>query len=252
MKPRSKGFSIIEAIIALLVISLLALVAHSYYGNFQKRTNKEMANSVLTQNIVLMERYYLKNGSYLQSDNNWPGGAITSVVGSSGIAYSITYYPSIATSLNQQAYCLMATPVQTGTTDGKTVYIDRFGTLSENIPDNCTSNTPTPLPTASPSNVCSSGGSYLPCSGNCDGGVWSACSGNCHNVTICAGGTGCSGNCRSSVIYGGGCSGNCTNGSIIYGGCSGNCPNSTIYGGCSGHCANSTCCDSAGNCSSCK
>lgn len=244
MKAFKIGFTLIETLIAVAIIGVLILVARSYYGDFQKRANREIANHVLTQNVVTMERYYTQNGSYLGADDTWPGGGITSVIGSNGIAYSITYYPSVATSLNQQAYCLMVTPVQNTTTDGKTIYIDRYGTLSNTLPNNCSS--------TAPGNVCSSGGSYPPCSGDCDGGVWSACSGNCHNVTICAGGTGCSGNCKSSVIYGGGCSGECTNGSIVYRGCSGNCPNSTIYGGCSGHCANSTCCDAAGNCSGCN
>ena len=230
---KQKGLSLLELMIVVAIVGILARIGVGLYFNQVQRANKSMAMQVLQQNIAKMENYYSQNGRYLESGNTWPGSIITSVVGVSGSpVYSVTFYPSSATSDNTQAYCLVATPtnLSSNQSDQITMYIDRYGSISTTAPTNCSISSSTNL-------VCPAGGSFLPCSGNCSNGVYSACSGNCDNITVCSGGTGCSGNCRNSVIYGGGCSGNCNN--------------SIIYGGCSGHCSGSTCCTSGGNCTSC-
>lgn len=240
-----KGLSLIELMIAVAILGILAKFGVSLYFDQIKRSNKTTAIQVLHQNVNRMENFYSQNGRYLESGNTWPGSIITSVVGVYGApVYSVTFYPSSATSANAQAYCLVATPVGNQMhSDYLTIYIDRYGNISTAAPGNCSISN-------AQNSLCPAGGTFLPCSGNCSNGVFSACSGNCNNVTICAGGTGCSGNCRNSIIHAGGCSGNCWD-SIVFGGCSGNCFDSTVYGGCSGNCKGSTCCDTNGNCSSC-
>jgi prepilin-type N-terminal cleavage/methylation domain-containing protein len=249
LKHKLSGFSLIEAIIVIALISVLTLVGNSWLSKYQIRENTELAKHILSNDIALMEAYYAKNGSYLITDSSntrlWPP-IIRSVVGTGVPVYSISFYPATASQANEQAYCLVATP-NPGSIQAKesVLYIDKHGNLSYVKPSNCEEQA------IDTNNWCAnSSASFTPCSGNCSSGVYSGCSGNCNSVTICAGGTGCAGSCRNSIVYGG-CSGNCHN-SVVTGGCSGNCFDSTIFGGCTGNCKNSICCDNSGKCAQCK
>ncbi len=226
------GLTLIELMVIVAMVAILAKIAIASYQAYILRANRELARQAMLQNLSLLEKFYSQNGQYVESNLAWPN-SIVSVVGVGGRpVYSISFYPSQATSNNKQSFCMVATPVS-GTiqaSDG-TIYVDRFGNFSSTIPANCSSANNT---------LCSNNStSYPPCYGNCANGVYSACSGNCDSVTVCAGGDGCSGNCRNSVIYGP-CSGNCFDSVIIW------------NGSCGGNCKRSTCCNlNTGVCNPC-
>lgn len=225
-----KGLSLIELMIAVAILGILAKLGISLYFDQIKRSNKTTAIQVLHQNVNKMEQYYSQKGRYLESNNTWPGNVITSVVGINGSAvYSISYYPAQASTANQQAFCLLASPVGNISQSYQyPIYINRYGKISSTPPDDCSFNSVT-----TPS-LCPAGGAFPPCSGDCsNGGPYSACSGHCSVVTVCNGG--CSGSCSGSIIYGS-CSGSCQN-SFIKNNCSGSCSGSTVCGSCSGSCS---------------
>ncbi len=231
------GFTIIELMITVAIIAILGVTASSLYTSYTQRSNREMAKIQLQQDASFMEQYYSQRGAYFDlNSNSWPANSVESYIyGASGAVYAVSFVPSQPTSSNKEAFSIIATPIsdtiQSGDPSGR-LCINQSGTLVENAGPNCGIAAISSTATRAP--FCTSGTTYLPCSGGCDnGGPYSTCSGSCIGAKICGTPTtpGCAGFCQGAIVEGP-CSGDCT-GATIYvapgtGPCSGTCENTTV------------------------
>ncbi len=65
MKPHSaQGFSLIELMIVVAVVSILATLATANYRSYMLRTNRNEGRIALMQIQSAQEKYYLQNNSY--------------------------------------------------------------------------------------------------------------------------------------------------------------------------------------------
>jgi len=124
----SKGFTLIELMIVVVVIAILAAIAYPSYREQIYKSRRSDAQAALLNTAQVLERCYTEYNAY----NNANCPAISS--GGSGLssAYTSTengYYTLSATTLAANAFTLRATPQGTQAEDkcGKLTY-DHVGT----------------------------------------------------------------------------------------------------------------------------
>lgn len=98
---RPAGFSLIELMIALVIISILAAVALPSYQEQVRQALRTEVTSLLLENAHLLERHYTRHGSYL-------GGA-SGLVNQSPAQGSPVF--NIVADLTAETYVLTATAV---------------------------------------------------------------------------------------------------------------------------------------------
>jgi type IV pilus assembly protein PilE len=64
MRRSTAGFTLLEIVIALMIISLLAGIGISNYRQYIMRANRADATSLLLRVAAAQERYYLENNTY--------------------------------------------------------------------------------------------------------------------------------------------------------------------------------------------
>ncbi|KTC90720.1 Pilin [Fluoribacter dumoffii] len=108
MHTRSKGFTLIELMIAVLIMGILATLAYPFYVNFLLKARRSDALATLAQDQIILERCYSQNFSYSAACGSLPSFPQTSAQG----FYSITL-----TNLGSTTYTLTATPIGSQTED---------------------------------------------------------------------------------------------------------------------------------------
>ena len=136
----SRGFTLIEMMIVVLVVSILAGLAYYNYGRYAMRARRADGKELLARVAAAQERYYTNFNQYATAITGAPPGLnFTSLLSEKG-------YYTISTANgptgNTQPYTLTATPVP-----GKAQAKDVCGALTLN-----NQNTRTPLPGAMPQN----------------------------------------------------------------------------------------------------
>lgn len=247
----SKGFGLIEVVVAMALVAILGSVGYASYQDHIVKSTENSTTQEMTSLMTSYEKFYSKTGSYTKEDGRVPDAIEQAIVDNNSkldhVHYKYYVHPLNANSTSQTA-CITALPNgDSGLASRlKIITVDNFGhvTVGGLIPQICGGDapspapapdvdptpTPTPTPTPSPSptddpfnpkpvNQCvDANGKMLgippleACSGNCHGGKYWACGGNCEGSAIC--GTGCSGNCENTFIYKGTCSGNCDGATI--------------------------------------
>lgn len=61
---QSKGFSLVELMVAIAVIGILAAVALPSYQDNVRQSNRTVAKTILYENAQFMERFYTENTRY--------------------------------------------------------------------------------------------------------------------------------------------------------------------------------------------
>lgn len=119
------GFTLVELLIAILVLGILAAIAVPSYQDYVRQANRAEAKGILLENAQLLERNYTTANRYDTINQDGTGGAPPIVTQSpkSGTAkYNIAAGYGAAPA---QTYSLSATPVVGGAMDG-----DVCGTLT--------------------------------------------------------------------------------------------------------------------------
>jgi type IV pilus assembly protein PilE len=107
MRRSSKGFTLIELMIAIAILAILVAIAFPAYQNYVRRAQRSTAKTVLLQAAQWLERYRIANNGYLNADTNLPAGFSRSPA-TGTIQYDIS---AISTS---SGYVLKAVPDPAG------------------------------------------------------------------------------------------------------------------------------------------
>ena len=103
------GVTLLELIIALLVLSLLLILAQGSFHSYLLRANRQVAAQIMLQDAEFMEKYYSLNGKYT-SGHSWPRLPYP-VAPEAGVAlYRIQLLPTVVTASADNAYSLVAIP----------------------------------------------------------------------------------------------------------------------------------------------
>lgn len=246
---KNRGFSLLEIIIAITVLSILSYGSYSSFRQYLIDSNEAITKHQLVRAMHDLEKYYAKNGAYSSSSSVYPTTVMNRLSGFNNQYYTFSMYP-INPQSNAQVACIEAIPkTSTIQKDSSLLVIDNSGRVSNSVPAVCNVFHPAQglcldsngqlLPYSTKKDFPGCGiddGSHVG-SGNCDGARLNACSGNCNSASVCGPLTiGCSGNCDNTFILNSACSGNCAsayiyiNGSQLANGaaCNGDCNGTTF------------------------
>ncbi len=119
MSPKISGFTLIEVMIVVAIISIIAAVAIPSYANYVDRGKRSEARAALLDIAARQERFYSNNRQYAASLSgtnslNIPGCTASSCKSENGY-YTLSV--SLPASQNNQDFVATATP--SGWTDDK-------------------------------------------------------------------------------------------------------------------------------------
>ena len=117
---RSRGFTLIELMIVVVIIGIIAAIAYPSYQNHVRDTRRANAQGDLLALSQFMERQFTMNNSFLDADGDPPTLPFTTSPQDSGTA---AYNLSFQGTVTQNTYTLQAIP--TGPQAG-----DQCGTLT--------------------------------------------------------------------------------------------------------------------------
>jgi type IV pilus assembly protein PilE len=123
MKVHSKGFTLIELVIALTVLGILAAIAYPSYQNQVAKSRRGDAQAALMAFANAMERYYTQNNTYAGAAVG-AGGVFPAEAPVDG---SNKYYDLSIPTATVSAYTLRAVPKNGQAGDGR-LEIDSDGT----------------------------------------------------------------------------------------------------------------------------
>jgi type IV pilus assembly protein PilE len=127
MKRYTGGFTLIEVMIVVVIISILAMIAYPSYKDSVNKTRRSDAKTALMNAAALEERHFSENNTY--TDDETKVGGTTSPEGYYAIAATI---PTTAGCGSDPYYCYLLTATATGAqlssdTNCKTLSIDHTG-----------------------------------------------------------------------------------------------------------------------------
>lgn len=85
----TKGFTLIELMIALAIVGILAAVAYPSYQNSVAKARRAEATAALLEGAQALERYYSVNGRYVDGSGNLPAVFPTRVPDNGTAYYTI-------------------------------------------------------------------------------------------------------------------------------------------------------------------
>jgi type IV pilus assembly protein PilE len=121
LMPASRGFTLIEVMIVVAIVSILAALAYPSYLEFIRKSRRAEARAQLMETAQYMQRFYSQNDSFVRAiraeDDMTLPAALTRVPRQGAQTYTIEFV-----SLSASAFLLQAVP--SGSMKG-----DRCGTL---------------------------------------------------------------------------------------------------------------------------
>ena len=102
---KQRGFTILELMIVVAILSLLAAVTYPSYNQYVKRGYRSEGRAALMDTAAKLERFYSDNNRFATADDTFPA-----LTGFSTSTESGKYTLSITTSGTYQTYTLTATP----------------------------------------------------------------------------------------------------------------------------------------------
>jgi type IV pilus assembly protein PilE len=105
VKGKQHGFTLLELMIVVAVISLLAAVTYPSYNQYVLRGNRSEGRAALLDTAAKLERFYSDNNRYATADDTFPALANFSTT-----TETSKYTLSLTASGTYQTYVITATP----------------------------------------------------------------------------------------------------------------------------------------------
>jgi type IV pilus assembly protein PilE len=104
----AKGFTLVEVIIVVLIISVLAAIAYPAYQDSVVKSRRAAAKACIAEATQFLERFYTTNNlTYVGGPAAWPGCAAGTDVTNH---YTVTPVAAAATAAARSTYTVTATP----------------------------------------------------------------------------------------------------------------------------------------------
>lgn len=113
MKHRTNGFSLIELLVAVVIVGILAAIAMPSYRNYVVRGSRAAAQTELLEMASLQEKIYLNSNAYTASVTAAYNGTTAGGLGKTSGQTSDSKY-ALSLSGVGQTFTLIATPVGGG------------------------------------------------------------------------------------------------------------------------------------------
>lgn len=144
MKSFAQGFGLLEAIVAVAVISIISTVAYTSYQNHILRTQEEVAKHDLMQMMGDFQMVYIKTGAFADPHGSGYSSNVVNTISEynqKSKYFTVKIYPSNVANAHQYV-CLLATPKADTLISAKAqkFVIDNYGKLYVDIPASCLAN----------------------------------------------------------------------------------------------------------------
>jgi type IV pilus assembly protein PilE len=106
---KSSGFTLIELVIAMVIVSILATIAIPAYSTYVRKARRTDAKTALLDMASLEERYFSVNNSYSSTATDLGYASFPAAVGSGYYTVSVSNV-NAATTTSTATYTLTATP----------------------------------------------------------------------------------------------------------------------------------------------
>ena len=117
IKARSRGFTLIEVLVVVVVIALLAAIAYPSYRDHIRKSSRVAAQQELLELSAMQEKIYLNSNAFTSKLTNAYDGTTAGGLGkTSGKSTDGRY--TLALTATAQSYTLSATPVTGSQQDG--------------------------------------------------------------------------------------------------------------------------------------
>ncbi|MDH1011386.1 prepilin-type N-terminal cleavage/methylation domain-containing protein [Pseudomonas nicosulfuronedens] len=122
-RRRERGFTLIELMIAVVVVAILAAIAFPSYQRYVLRSHRVEAQAVLSEAAARQERYYSQNNAYAST---------AAALNMTSNVNALQYYSLAISNVTATAYTLTATAKGSQAKDGQclTLSLDQAGTRS--------------------------------------------------------------------------------------------------------------------------
>lgn len=123
MKPaqRSRGFTLIEMMIVVVILAILAAIALPSYQKYVLRSHRAEGQALLSEAAARQERYFAQNNSYASS---------AAALNMTSYVASLQYYGLAISNVGASTYTLTATATGSQARDSEclTLTLDQAGT----------------------------------------------------------------------------------------------------------------------------